>query len=218
MEQNLFEGSSSNGNSWKVGITKEVYNSFTIYKKKIIKKMKVKGIKDIKQENNINKHFICGELPGDFIICGWNLSTNCNSKQYDIVCSWERKKEISIIGSNCYKFKINSYSENNKIDENIEIEWRLEVFCFHSNFLVSNDNKNYYYFKSQNHFFSNCDCFKIIDFNSEEWYYNNNDFTQNEEYSWKKNKYTFERVAELGRKVIIKEKEKELLSLEHQKN
>ena len=38
-EQNLFEGSSTNSNSWKVGITKEVYKSFTIYKKKLLRKL-----------------------------------------------------------------------------------------------------------------------------------------------------------------------------------
>ena len=38
-EQNLFEGSSTNSNSWKVGITKEIYKTFTIYKKQLLKKL-----------------------------------------------------------------------------------------------------------------------------------------------------------------------------------
>lgn len=68
------------------------------------------------------------------------------------------------------------------------------------------------------HYFSNCDCFKVIDFNSEECYYNKIDFTLNEENNWKNNKYTYEKIAELGRQVIKDEKEKELLSLEQEKS
>ena len=208
-EQNLFEGSSTNSNSWKVGIIKEVYKSFTIYKKKIFKKIKLKKSVDNKQNNNINKDIICGELPGDFIICGRKRKTNCNSKPCDIICNWERKKELSIIGSNCYKFKLNSYAENNnKLDEDIEIEWILEIFCFHSDFLISYDKNNYSYFMNPKHYFSNCDCFKVIDFYSEECYYNKLDFTLNEENNWKNNKYTYEKIAELGRQVIKDEKKK----------
>ena len=150
-----------------------------------------------KQDNNINKDIICGELSADFIICGWNIKTNGNSKPYDIICNWERKKELSIIGSNCYKFKINSYVENYKLGEDLEIEWILEIFCFHSDFLVSNEKNNYSYFMNPKHYFSNCDCFKIIHFNSDECYYNKGDFALNEEYKWKINKYTYEKVAEI---------------------
>ena len=59
-EKDLFQGSSNTINSWKVGITKEVYKSFIIYKKKITKKLKIP--KDQKNENEnkrINKSVIC---------------------------------------------------------------------------------------------------------------------------------------------------------------
>jgi len=55
---------------------------------------------------NCDNLYICGEVPDGFIICGWDISTNVNSKPYNIVCSWKRKKELRIIGSRYFKFKM----------------------------------------------------------------------------------------------------------------
>ena len=41
-EKEIFQGSSKKKNKWKVGITKEQYKSFVIYRKKIEKKLKIK--------------------------------------------------------------------------------------------------------------------------------------------------------------------------------
>ena len=74
-----------------------MYKSFIIYKKKITKKLKIP--KDEKNENEnkrINESVICGEIPDGFVICGWLIKTNSNSKPYDVICNWERKKELSI--------------------------------------------------------------------------------------------------------------------------
>ena len=49
-EKEIFNGSSENQNKWKVGITKEHYKSFTIYRKKIEKKLKVQ-FDDEKEED-----------------------------------------------------------------------------------------------------------------------------------------------------------------------
>ena len=45
------------------------------------------------KENNRVTSVICGEIPEGFIICGWILKTNANSKYYDVVGNWERQKE-----------------------------------------------------------------------------------------------------------------------------
>ena len=174
-EKDLFQGSSNTINSWKVGITKEVYKSFIIYKKKITKKLKIP--KDQKNENEnkrINKSVICGEIPDGFVICGWLIKTNSNSKPYDVICNWERKKELSIIGNDCFKFKVNVIDENN-IDDNIEISWTVEIFCIHSDFLVKTKENNYI---NNDHYFVNCDCCC----NNSNCYYN--EFFTNE--NWKK--------------------------------
>ena len=54
-EKEIFKGSSENQNKWKVGITKEQYKSFTIYRKKIEKKLKVK-LGNKKEENKEEKN------------------------------------------------------------------------------------------------------------------------------------------------------------------
>ena len=41
-EKEIFKGSSENKNKWQVGITKEQYKSFIIYRKKIVKRLKLK--------------------------------------------------------------------------------------------------------------------------------------------------------------------------------
>ena len=102
------------------------------------------------------------------------IKTNSNSKPYDVICNWERKKELSIIGNDCFKFKVNVIDENN-IDDNIEISWTVEIFCIHSDFLVKTKENNYI---NNDHYFVNCDCCC----NNSNCYYN--EFFTNE--NWKK--------------------------------
>ena len=157
-EKDLSEQSSENNNIWKVGITKEEYKSFLIYRKKIIKKIKYSY-----EEKELEiKDIICGKLPDGFIICGWILHTDSNSLPYEIVSNWERKKGLSIIGNNCFKFKIKMNFEEN-INEDVEVEWILEIFCIHNDFLIYNaKNKNSKNIEDKNngHYFLNCDCSK----------------------------------------------------------
>ena len=154
-ENELFQGNSENVNCWKVGITEEIYKSFIIYKKRINKKLKFSK-NDKKEKNSIIKDVICGQVPDGFIICGWIIKTNSNSKPYDVICNWERKKELKIIGNDCFKFKVDLKSEN-EIDENIEIDWILEIYCIHSDFLVEYNSNIHRNFKDI-HYFINCDC------------------------------------------------------------
>ena len=95
---------------------------------------------------------ISGEIPDGFIICGWTLKTNANSNYYDIVATWERKNTVSIIGNECFKFKID-FSLEEDAYENIDIDWYLEIFCIHSDFLV-----HCFSVIKSNHYFQNCDC------------------------------------------------------------
>ena len=156
-EKNIFEGSSENCNLWKVGLTKDNFKSFTIYKKRISKTLFLQNSKEKKE--NIVKDVICDEIPDGFIICGWIIKTNANSKPYDVISTWSRRKELPIIGESCFKFKISSmYDENNEFDENFEIEWRLEIFCIHSDFLIPYSSINKNYSEVDEHYFSNCDC------------------------------------------------------------
>ena len=178
-EKEIYKGSSEHKNKWQVGITKEQYKSFIIYRKKIIKRLKIKKPEkkdeEKKEEKKIVKDVICGEIPDGFIICGWILKSNSNSKSYDVISSWERKKEIQIIGDEYFKFKIDLTVEND-INEEIEIDWILELFCIHTDFLVSFNKKNN--IKDFNkHYFINCDCNKQ---ESEECYYNT--FYKNENF------------------------------------
>ena len=187
-EKEIFKGSSENKNKWQVGITKEQYKSFIIYRKKIVKRLKLKKPEkkkeetkeeeketkeeekkeeEKKDEKKIVKDVICGEIPDGFIICGWILKSNSNSKSYDVISNWERKKEIQIIGDEYFKFKIDLTVEND-INEDIEIDWILELFCIHTDFLVRFNKKNNV--KDFNkHYFINCDCNKQ---ENEECYYN----------------------------------------------
>ena len=153
-EKELFEGSSDLNNCWKVGITQESYKGFIIYKRKIIKNLQFNS-NSIENEENMKQKIsdiISGEIPDGFIICGWILKTNANSNYYDIVASWERKKTVNIIGNDCFKFKVDFFLEED-VYENIDIDWYLEIFCIHSNFLV----RPVSVFTS-NHYFQNCDC------------------------------------------------------------
>ena len=84
---------------------------------------------------------ICGEIPDGFIICGWILKTNANSNYHDVVANWERKKTIGIIGNECFKFKVDLIIEEKNINDDIEIDWSLEIFCIHTDCLVEYKKK-----------------------------------------------------------------------------
>ena len=181
-EKELYQGSSQSKNKWNVGITQENYKSFIIYRRKITKKLK----KEEKNEKIKMQDVLCGEIPDGFIICGWILKTNANSKSYDVLTNWERKKELQIIGSECFKFKIDLSAEE-EIGENIEIDWILEIFCIHTDFLVKM-NKNKSSSNNNKHYFINCDCNSS---SNEECYYNeffnnNNNFVKMDEEKLKK--------------------------------
>ena len=178
-EKEIFQGSSDTMNHWKVGITQEQYKKFIIYRKKIIKNLKIKKDGETKNEENKNnnkivKDVICGEIPDGFVICGWILKSNANSNYQDVVANWERKKTISIIGNECFKFKVD-LNINEDINEDVDIDWSLEIFCIHTDFLVEY-NKNKSSKKYKNHYFINCDCNKSDD----ECYYN--DFYKNKNF------------------------------------
>ena len=178
-EKEIFQGSSDTMNHWKVGITQEQYKKFIIYRKKIIKNLKIKKDGETKNEENKNnnkmvKDVICGEIPDGFVICGWILKSNANSNYQDVVANWERKKTISIIGNECFKFKVDLNIDED-INEDVDIDWSLEIFCIHTDFLVEY-NKNKSSKKYKNHYFINCDCNKSDD----ECYYN--DFYKNKNF------------------------------------
>ena len=114
--------------------------------------------KNISENNKIKESVISGEIPDGFKICGWLIKTNANSKYYDVVCNWERRKELPIIGNDCFRFKVNLSQENNNYNKNINAKWIVDIFCIHEDFLVSNFSKTYSFPKSNRHFFVNCDC------------------------------------------------------------
>ena len=117
---------------------------------------------------------ISGEIPDGFIICGWVLKTNANSKVPDVVANWKRKKTVGIIGNEFFKFKIDLNVAENFYGE-IEVEWSLDIFCIHTNFLIS---ENWLFCsKKYNHYFLNCDCSR--ENNSDCYYYT---FYQNKNY------------------------------------
>ena len=157
-EKELFEGTSDLNNYWKVGITEDRYKGFIIYKRKMIKKLNYIRYENSDNEENEEKtnnkinDIICGEIPDGFIICGWILKTNANSNYYDIVANWKRKKTVGIIGNECFKFEVDFTLEEDAY-ENIDIDWYLEIFCIHSNFLVHRNSV-----LKSNHYFQNCDC------------------------------------------------------------
>ena len=185
-EKEIFEGSSETNNFWKVGITQEQYKSFVICKKKIIKNLCLNLSNEIEDEENEKKvdDVICGEIPDGFIICGWILKTNANSNYYDVIANWERKKAIGIIGNEFFKFKVNLAIEDENINEDVNIDWSLEIFCIHNNYLVEYNKKSEY---KKNHYFINCDCDSQ---NKEECYYNN----------YYKNKITFTNSRKVNKK------------------
>lgn len=58
-ENNLYEGSPIKNNTWKVGITEDVYKSFIICKKQISNKLFISE----KENKNKTEDIICGEVP-----------------------------------------------------------------------------------------------------------------------------------------------------------
>ena len=139
-EKNIYDGVSTNSNLWKAGIILNNYESFNIYKQKIVKKLILDKF-SLKKETVIKKSIICGEVPEGFIICGWTISTNANSKPYDIICSWERSKELGILWTIYFKFKVDITGEKDFNENNIEIEWTVEIFCICSNFSSKREKK-----------------------------------------------------------------------------
>ena len=191
-EKELFEGSSDENNFWKIGITQENYKGYYIYRKKLIKKLKydINEIPDEESEENKTKNIkdvICGEIPEGFIICGWLLKTNANSNYYKVVANWKRKKEVGIIGNEYFKFKVD-LTVGEDIDEDVEIEWSLDVFCIHNDFLISTNH--FFIFSKYNHYFINCDCG-----NKDDCYYN---YFYNNKYFIKKDKEDFKTKKKIG--------------------
>ena len=155
-ENKICEENSIKISTWKVGITDDIYKSFVIYKKQISTKL------IISKKNNIIKKedIICGEVPEGFIIIGWKLKTNSYSKPFDVESKWEKEKDFKIIGSESFKFKVSISEKNNEYNEDMEVDWKLQIFRIHFNFLVKNDKYNGNYDKmnnNSNHYFINCD-------------------------------------------------------------
>ena len=80
--------------------------------------------------------------------------------------------------------------EDEDINEDINVDWSLEVFCIHNNYLVEYSKKNDY---KKSHYFVNCDCGRE---DKEECYYNN----------FYKNKTTFT----INRAITKKHKKKQI--------
>ena len=160
-ENNLFEGSSKNCNLWEIGITKDNYKSFIIYEKVISKKIIID--KNIEYNKKLKEDLIFGEIPEGFIICGWLIKINSNLQCNNIICSWRKKKELNIIGSICYKFKLNiNIEEKNNLDDDLEIEWIIKIFCINCDYLIPYSSINNFN-QNEEHYFLNCDCYKRID-------------------------------------------------------
>ena len=70
--------------------------------------------------------------------------------------NWERKKEIHIIGEEYFKFKVDLIVDND-LDEEVEIDWILEIFCIHSDYLLKRIKTDISKNMNQ-HYFINCDC------------------------------------------------------------
>lgn len=163
-EESLFEGSSENNNSWSVGLTKDNYNSFMILKERFDKKIIItkeleKCEKKFKNKNlnniiyDCDELYICGHIPDGCIICGWNITTDVNSIPYKVICTWKRKKELKIIGSRFFKFKLDiNLSEIKNFNKIFEIQWTLDIFYINSDFLfqIYNNPMNNNYYKINN--------------------------------------------------------------------
>ena len=170
-EQEISCGTSLNTNSWEIGITEQIYKSFIIYNKKVYKKLTVSKY----GKNSLNRVIINGMIPDGFIIVGYIIKTNANSKANDIICKWERKKELSIIGSNCYKF---IFEIEKAIGDYNEIDCTCEIFCIHKSFLIAYDTNSFNDYKNDEHYFLNCDCCQTYDCYYNKFYLNNKNWRQ----------------------------------------
>lgn len=43
-----------------------------------------------------------------------------------------------------------------------EIEWCVDIFCIHFDTLIPADNNKYNFFETIDHYFINCDCYKMV--------------------------------------------------------
>lgn len=172
-DEETFQDTCENKNCWKVGITSKIYKSFIIYQRKINKTIRLESLEKKESIHNfLYKNFysedtetqgkrhtnekVSGQVPDGFIICGWVIKTNANSKPYDVVCSWEKKKGLKIIGNDCYNFNFDVSFEGDQ-NQDVEIDWNIEIYCIHSDFLVPYEEGKFST-HSKIHYFSNCDC------------------------------------------------------------
>ena len=189
-EEALFEGSSMNSSSWNVGLINDNYNSFTILKERYIKNIIItknqnasKNYKEkIKIIYDFDQLYICGKVPDGCIICGWELSTDVNSKPYNIISSWNRKKELKVIGNRFFKFKLDiNISEIKKLNKDIIIKWFLDVFYINKDFIFKIYNKNDNIMKNNNDNIWNNE---TVIFFFDEYKINNIIFTENEHFNF----------------------------------
>ena len=145
-EKKIYGGISTNANLWCAGIITNNYSSFNIYKKELVKTLNLDTV-SLRREEITKNGIIFGDVPEDCIICGWAISTNANSKPYDIICSWERNKELGILGTRYFKFKVDVTGEKNCYESAIEIEWKVDIFFISSNSgkIKSSKKKKYDY-------------------------------------------------------------------------
>ena len=145
-EKKIYGGISTNANLWCAGIITNNYSSFNIYKKELVKTLNLDTV-SLRREEITKNGIIFGDVPEDCIICGWAISTNANSKPYDIICSWERNKELGILGTRYFKFKVDVTGEKNCYESAIEIEWKVDIFFISSNSgkIESSKKKKYDY-------------------------------------------------------------------------
>ena len=171
-EKNVISGTSINSNSWGVGIIKDNYESFQIYKKKIVKKLNIDKF-TLKRETISVEDIICGDIPEENIICGWTISTNANSKTNEIICTWSRRKELGILGSRYYRFKVDATGEKGINDSNAEIEWILEIYYINIDYLVQSNRRSSTPNENNNYIMDN--------YNNMQFYQNNipNQYNQN---------------------------------------
>jgi hypothetical protein len=161
-ENQIYEGSSKKSNFWKIGILKDNYKSFIIYQKIINKKIIIKK-DEVKFNKKIKDTVICGLLPENFIICGWSIKISANSMPDYVSYKWERRKDLNLIGNNCFRYKLKiNIEENKNLESDIEIDWILKLFCINYEYLMPYTSEFNFYKQNKGHYFLNCDCYKRI--------------------------------------------------------
>ena len=68
------------------------------------------------------------------------ISTNANSKPNNLICSWERSRELGILGTRYFKFKVDTTGEKEFNENSVDIEWTVEIFYICSNFVSKCEN------------------------------------------------------------------------------